>query len=110
MTEFCIEPDRRILMPKAKKESGPLKGWQQIATFLGVPISAAKRWAQSGMPVTHEGRQVQASQEELNRWLGHEAAEPVQIATDNTDLAAELRRGLSYVRQQRQAQNKKKMA
>jgi hypothetical protein len=95
-------------MPAPQKESEPRKGWQQIATFLGLPISAAKRWAKSGLPVTHEGRRVQASPEELNRWLGYEAAEPVQIATGNTDLGAELKRGLSYVRKQRQAQNKKK--
>ena len=43
-------------MPKPKKESELLKGWQQIATFLGLPISAAQRWAKSGMPVTHVGR------------------------------------------------------
>jgi hypothetical protein len=97
-------------MPEPKKESEPMKGWQQIVTFLGLPSSAAKRWAKSGMPVTHEGRRVQASPEQLNRWLGHEAAEPVQIATDNTDLGAELRRGLWYVRKHRQAQNKKKAA
>ena len=52
------------------------------------------------MPVIHEGRRVQASLDELNRWLGREAAEPVQIATENTDLSAELKRGLSYVRKQ----------
>ncbi len=62
------------------------------------------------MPVTREGRRVQASPEELNRWLGKEAAEPVQIATETTDLSSELKRGLSYVRKQRQGQKKKKAA
>jgi hypothetical protein len=97
-------------MPKPKKESGPLKGWQQIATFLGLPVSTAQRWAKSGMPITHVGRLVQASPEELNRWLGREAAEPVEIATESTDLSAELKRGLSYVKKQRQAQDKKNAA
>jgi hypothetical protein len=97
-------------MPKPKKESELLKGWQQIATFLGLPISAAQRWAKSGMPVTHVGQRVQASPEELNRWLGREASEPVEIATESTDLSAELKRGLSYVRKQRQAQGKNKAA
>lgn len=97
-------------MPKGKKESSPLKGWQQIATFLGLPISAAQRWAKSGMPVTHQGRRVQASPEELNLWLGREASEPVEIATESTDLSAELKRGLSYVRKQKHAQNKKPAA
>ena len=96
-------------MPKPKKES-PLKGWQQIGTFLGLPVSAAQRWAKSGMPVTHLGRRVQASPEELNRWLGREASEPVEIATESTDLSAELKRGLSYVRKQKQTQNKKNAA
>jgi hypothetical protein len=54
------------------------------------------------MPVTREGRHVHASREELNRRLGRESAgEPVQIATENGDLSAHLRRGLSYVRKHR---------
>jgi len=95
---------------KPKPDSALLKGWQQIAAFLGLPVSAAQRWARSGMPVTREGRRVLASPEELNRWLGREAAEPVQIATETTDLSSELKRGLSYVRKQRQAQSKKRVA
>lgn len=97
-------------MPKPKKETELLKGWQQIATFLGLPITAAQRWAKSGMPVTHVGRRVQASPEELNRWLGRETSEPVEIATESADLSAELKRGLSYVRKQRQAQSRSKAA
>ena len=50
------------------------------------------------MPVSRQGRYAVASQEELNRWLGRESGDPVQIATDSTDLAAGLRRGLSYLR------------
>src|SRR5579864_7131661 len=88
----------------------PLKGWHQIATFLGLPISAAQRWAKSGMPITREGRRVQASPEELNRWLGRETAEPVHIATESTDLSSELRRGLSYVNKQKPTPPKKKAA
>jgi hypothetical protein len=38
------------------KKSEPLKGWQQIAAFLGQPVSVAQRWAKSGMPVSREGR------------------------------------------------------
>jgi len=95
---------------KTEPESGTLKGWRQIAAFLGLPISAVQRWARSGMPVTRDGRRVQASPEELNRWLGKEAAEPVQIATETTDLSSELKRGLSYVRKQRQGQKKKRVA
>jgi hypothetical protein len=97
-------------MPKPKKETELLKGWPQIAAFLGLPITAAQRWAKSGMPVTHVGRRVQASAGELNRWLGRETSEPVEIATESTDLSAELKRGLSYVRKQRQAQSRSKAA
>ncbi|HWO39680.1 MAG TPA: hypothetical protein VNO32_63740 [Candidatus Acidoferrum sp.] len=32
-------------MAKPKPKSTFLKGWQQIAAFLGLPISAAQRWA-----------------------------------------------------------------
>jgi hypothetical protein len=96
--------------PRQKTEPDSLKGWQQIATFLGLPISVAQRWAKSGMPVTHEGRRVQAAPAELNRWLGKGSAEPVQIATATTDLSAELKRGLSYIRKQKQDKIKKKVA
>ena len=86
---------------KPKPESDALKGWQEIAAFLGQPLSVAKRWADSGMPVEKRGRYVFSSREQLNRWLGRESAgEPVQIATDETDLSAELKRGLSFVRKE----------
>src|ERR1035438_2626672 len=96
-------------MPKQKKESASLKGWQQIASFLGQPVSVAERWAKSGMPVIHDGRRVQASPDELNRWLGRESAgEPVQIASETGDLTSELKRGLSFVRKHTPARKKKR--
>lgn len=90
-------------MAKSKPEPAPLKGWQEIASFLGQPASTVQRWAKSGMPVKREGRRVEALPEELNRWLGREVSEPVQIANEDTDLSAELKRGLSYVRKRRKA-------
>ncbi len=97
-------------MAKAKQQKS-LDGWQEIAAFLGQPISVVQRWAKSGMPVTHDGRRVQASREELTGWLGRESAgEPVQIATESADLSADLRRGLSYVRKQGRVQKKKRAA
>ena len=86
-------------MPKQEKtEIGLLTGWQQIAEFLGQPVSVAERWAHTGMPVEHKGRRVYASREELRQWLGRESAgEPVQIGNQEADLSAELKRGLSYV-------------
>jgi len=98
-------------MPKRNKseaEPNLLKGWQQIATFLGQPVSVAQRWANQGMPVRRQGRYVESSPEEVNRWLGRESAgEPVQIATSETDLSAELKRGLAFIRKQSQEKKKK---
>jgi hypothetical protein len=63
------------------------------------------------MPVIRESRNVYASPEELNRWLGRESAgEPVQIATEDTDLTSELKRGLSYVQKVSLARKKKRAA
>jgi hypothetical protein len=91
---------------KAKSHSQPpptsLRGWQQIAEFLGQRISVAERWAKTGMPVTREGRFVTASFTALNEWLGRESGgEPVHVVTPQTDLSAELKRGLRYVRRER---------
>ena len=84
---------------KDDQPSQPLKGWREIADYLGQPVSVAERWAHEGMPVEHKGRSVVASREDLRRWLGRESAgESVRIASDDIDLSAELKRGLSYVR------------
>jgi hypothetical protein len=75
-----------------------LKGWKEIASFLGEPTSVAQRWASEGMPVRREGRLVTTNPDDLNRWLGEQSGKPVHVATEETDLAAELKRGLSYLR------------
>lgn len=88
-------------MMQSCKENGTdlLKGWQQIAGFLGQPASVAERWAQEGMPVERKGRFVYASREKLSQWLGRESAgEPVHISSESTDLSSELKRGLSFAR------------
>jgi hypothetical protein len=79
-----------------------LKGWKQIAEFLGEPVSVVQRWASEGMPVHREGRFVATSPEELNAWLGEEAGKPVHAAVETTDLTAELKHGLSYIRNEKQ--------
>lgn len=89
-------------MPE-ESQSDLLKGWKRIAEFLGQPISVAQRWATTGMPVTRQGRFVVATPEELNKWLGRESGEPVHVATNVTDLSAELKRGLSHVRKEHRA-------
>jgi len=54
------------------------------------------------MPMTRQGRFVTATPDELNKWLGREAGgEPLHVATPESDLAAELNRGLAFVRQQK---------
>ncbi|MCU1304939.1 MAG: hypothetical protein JWQ87_5223 [Candidatus Sulfotelmatobacter sp.] len=77
-----------------------LKGWQQVAAFLGQPINVAQRWEKTGMPVSRNGRAITATPDELNRWLGRESGEPVHVATADADLSDELKRGLSYVRRE----------
>ncbi len=96
-------------MPEGS-QSNLLKGWKQIAEFLGQHISVAQRWATTGMPVSRAGRLVVANPGALNQWLGKESGEPVHVATNETDLSAELKRGLMHVRQEQQgvvARNRK---
>lgn len=91
-------------MPKKVKKFEPpapqpeaLKGWQQIAGFLGEPQSVVRHWASEGMPVRKQGRYVETTPPELNEWLGRESGKPVHVATGDTDLTAELKRGLLFV-------------
>lgn len=82
--------------------SGPvLKGWQQIAAFLGEPATVVKRWATEGMPVRRQGQFVTTTADELNAWLAKESGKPVHVASEDTDLTAELKRGLSYMRREK---------
>jgi hypothetical protein len=109
--EYAAPED--LVTPKGKKRPRPretrksapdsLKGWQQIAAFLGQPVSVAQRWAKSGMPVARQGRFVTASGEALNKWLGRESGEPLHVAKEEDDLSAELKRGLSFVRKQQKS-------
>ena len=110
MANASKKPRIRERTTKPTTPPTSLKGWQQIASFLSQPISVAQRWAKSsGMPVTRQGRFVTATPEELNKWLGREAGdEPLHVATPETDLAAELKRGLAYVRGQQHRRPSKK--
>ena len=90
----------------AEETAKELKGWKQIAAFLGEPVSVVQRWANEGMPVRREGRFVATTPEELNSWLGKQSGKPVHVATEDTDLTAELKRGLSFVRRERPSANK----
>jgi len=85
----------------ASSDTATLKGWKQIAEFLGEPSSVVQRWAATGMPVRREVQFVSTTVKELNDWLGKQSGKPVHVVTDDTDLGAELKRGLSYVRHKR---------
>jgi len=87
-----------VIKKTAGQAPGDLKGWQQIADFLGEPTSVVQRWAAQGMPVRRQGRYVATTAEELSQWLGRKSGKPVHVATDSTDLTAELKRGISFVR------------
>src|SRR5260370_18914230 len=93
---------------KPKVQNERLKGWNEIARFLGQSVTVAQRWARSGMPVTREGRFMYTSREELSRYLGREAGldVPVHIATENADLSADLKRGLAHARAGNQAKKR----
>ena len=98
---------RPAIKPTAQNER--LKGWNEIASFLGQPVAVAQRWTRSGMPVTREGRFMYASREELSRYLGREAGldVPVHIATENVDLSADLKLALAYARGGKQDRRQK---
>src|SRR5580704_7995980 len=102
---------KRSEKPKSQPQAETLKGWKQISEFLGEPVSVVKRWAADGMPIHREGQFVSTSSNELNTWLGQESGKPVHVATENTDLTAELKRGLSFIRHEKQErpQNKKSL-
>jgi hypothetical protein len=84
-----------------------LKGWKEIAEYLGEPISVVKRWKSEGMPVTEQGRFVTSSPAELSAWLGQESGKPVHVVTPETDLASELKRGLAFARHGAKTQTSK---
>lgn len=93
---------REPASPSSPQETETLKGWQRIAEFLGQPVSVAQRWAKDGMPVARAGRSVTATREQLTTWLGKEAGgEPVRVPSAESDLAAELKRGLAFVRKEK---------
>ena len=81
----------RVLLSKSVE----LRGWPEIARFLGMPNSTAQRWAKEGMPVHREGRNVLASPEELNQWLQRTSGEAVHVASPGSDLLKDLRASLA---------------
>jgi hypothetical protein len=62
------------------------------------------------MPIRRQGRYVETTPDELNAWLGKESGKPVHVATEDTDLIAELKRGLSFVRREKEPSASKELA
>jgi phage terminase Nu1 subunit (DNA packaging protein) len=93
---------------KNTAQPSELQGWQEIADFLGLPIATAQRWQKSGMPVRRGGRYVYAVPAQLNAWLSKESSShaPVHIATEQEDLAADLKRALSQAKRDRKPTRK----
>jgi hypothetical protein len=76
-----------------------LKGWQQIADFLGEPLSVVQRWGKTRYADHAAGSDCDYVPDALNEWLGQESGgKPVHAATAQTDLLGELKRGLLFVR------------
>jgi len=101
-------------MPKRSKSNETrtgqpetLKGWNQIAEFLGEPISVVKRWKSEGMPVVEQGRSVTSSPEQLSAWLGRESGKPLHVMTPQTDLASELKRAIAFARRSKKDRKRK---
>jgi hypothetical protein len=101
-----------MAMPKRPKpadlrEPAPetLKGWRQIADFLGEPVSVVKRWRSQGMPIFEQGRFVSSSSDRLAKWLGRETGKPLHVVTPETDLTSELKRGIAFARRNKKKQN-----
>jgi hypothetical protein len=89
--------------PKPPTQSETLKGWKQIAAYLGEPVSVVKRWASEGMPLTEQGRFIASSPGQLDSWLGRESGKPVHVANPQTDLTAELKRAIAFARQRKKS-------
>ena len=106
-----MKPKPTKKRPLSKKESeGPLKGWTAIASFLGIPVATAHRWASEGMPVRREGRFTVADREAVSAWLGREShmSKPAHVMTKGADMAAALKDSIEAARKLKRDQKKPK--
>jgi len=88
-------------MPEQKDQQSSgkkvLKGWKNIAAYLGIPAATAQRWARDGMPVKRDGRFTVADPNELREWLGRESHMPgsAKIVTGEADVADALKESIA---------------
>ena len=90
----------------AKKKTAPvtmLKGWTEIAKFMGTTPASAQTWAKQGMPVKRDGRFTIADPAEVQAWLGQQShmPKPAHILTNETDLAAALKESLAVTKRKK---------
>jgi len=101
-------------LPKKKSvpasASGPLKGWTAIASFLGIPVATAHRWAGEGMPVRREGRFTVADRDAVSAWLGREShmPKPAHVMTKDADMATALKESIEAARKLKRDKKKPK--
>jgi phage terminase Nu1 subunit (DNA packaging protein) len=87
-----------------KKPESELRGWKEIAEFLGQPVPVLQRWSKEGLPVHRSGRYTVADRDELRDWLGRESGMkgPAHIADpDEAELSTELKRSVQLVKPHR---------
>ena len=94
-------------MPKQKTQRRPLgeelKGWKEIASYLGIPVGTAERWARDGMPVRKQGRFTVADPKQLGAWLEREShmPAPAQIMTGTANVTGALKESIAAMRHAR---------
>ena len=98
MGSSCRNPTSAARSRSVNSKRKPCGLEANLGILLGEPVSVLKRCAAEGMPVRREGQFVATSSDELNAWLSRDSGKPAHVATENTDLTAELKRGLAFVR------------
>jgi hypothetical protein len=94
---------RRKKQAHKPSRDGVLKGWKEIAAYLGIPVATAHRWSEEGMPVRREGRFTVADREAISAWLGREShmPKPAHVMTNDADMAAALKDSIAAARKKK---------
>jgi hypothetical protein len=73
-----------------------------VRTDVTAFCAVVQRRTAEALPVRRQGRFMTTTPDELKRLDGERIGHAVHVATTKTDLAAELKRGLAFVRQERE--------